>query len=170
MEPEAPFAGPVTPETLPAIWEQVAETVGGVRRERLRLAGAPTLVNAHTVLLKFPAECSLAYEGCAAEATLEVLRNVLRKLTGADMQVRVELLPPDPRTTAAKAARGPSGAVERAKDLMRLPLFAKASQVLGAQLLRVDEGFNPFQAAPLAEVAEPAPEGVVESFAESPAS
>jgi hypothetical protein len=44
--------------------------------------------------------------------------------------------PPPPSAT-------PAAATDRRKDLLQLPLFKKAADVLGAQLVKVDEGYSP---------------------------
>ena len=72
-----------------------------------------------------------------------MIRQVLKRVTGKEWSVRVEQLA---GVTAGPAPPGvaiPPRPEQRAKDLLRLPLFRKAAEVLGAQLVRVDDGFDP---------------------------
>ena len=163
---------------MPGVWAEVLETLGMVRKEQLKVVGTPAIIGPNTLAVRFPHEYTSAYTMCSSDATLEVLRNVLRKITGRDCQVRVELLPPSPAAAHRNGAAnghangsapvaappkpfGHGGPVERTKDVLRLPLFVKAAEALGAQLLRVDDGFNPFAAAALADDAADAPAEIV---------
>lgn len=147
------------PKEFAVVWREVLDGVGQVRREQLKSAGLPAILGPNSLAIRFPADYSSAYESCRTDATQEILRNLLRKLTGDEWVVRVELLaaaakPPMPLPNGSANGHGlptafsPSGGpVERTRSLMQLPLFAKAAEALGAQLLRVDDGFNPHAVA-----------------------
>ena len=150
------------PKEFAQVWRGVLDTVGMVRRNSLELAGLPAILGPSSLAIRFPAGYSSAYELCRTDATQEILRNLLRQQTGSEWIVRVELLPSTakPPTPVAPSANGvatysPSaGPVERTRTLMQLPLFVKAAETLGAQLLKVDDGFNPHAAAEAEAVPE----------------
>jgi hypothetical protein len=74
---------------------------------------------------------------------------VLRRITGQTIAVKAELVGGPPPTQQAKPADSQSSRpTDRRKQLMELPLFRKAGEVLGAQLWHLDEGFNPTVARP----------------------
>ncbi len=140
-----PAPGDVSPETLPAVWERVLQEVGPMRRGQLQFAGLPAILGPNSLAIRFPAGYSSAYDSCASESGVEVIQRALKRITHKDWLVRVEL-------ASGPVGSPPPGAVparpeQRTKDLLQLPLFKKAADVLGAQLVRVDEGFDP-QAVP----------------------
>ena len=164
--PPAPGTGDITADNLAGVWGRVLDTVGVVRREQLKSAGSPAIIGPNALAVRFPADYSSAYESSATDATLEVLRKVLGKVTGRECFVKVELLPaavnkggPPAGVTGANGVHGTNGVrgphdppdpprpADRARDVLRLPLFARAADVLGAQLLKIDDGFNPHAVA-----------------------
>ncbi len=129
-------------EPFAAVWERVLQDVGMMRATQLRLAGLPAILGPNSLVIRFPTGYSSAYESCASESGTEVIRQVLKRVTGKDWSVRVEQVagvaaPPLPGMTP------PPRPEQRARDLLQLPLFRKAADVLGAQLVRVDDGFDP---------------------------
>ena len=168
--PPAGTSGDITAANLAAVWGRVLDTVGLVRKEQFRLADAPAIIGPNALAVRFPAPYSSAYASCATDATLEILRKVLAKITGKECFVKVELLPATAAVVTTPGANGATGVgsppaarpPDRAKDLMSRPLFAKAADALGAQLLRIDDGFNPDVVAVIdpGPAPEPAPFGV----------
>jgi hypothetical protein len=73
------------------------------------------------------------------------MQEALRRVTGQAISVRVEI----DTSAAAKAvvnvspATAAPAAIDRKKTLGALPLFKKASEVLGAQIWHMDDDFNP---------------------------
>jgi hypothetical protein len=125
------------------VWERVLQDVGPMRGAQLRYAGLPATFGPNSLVIRFPPDYSSAYESCASESGTEVIRQALRRATGKEWSVRFE------QAAGADAGPVPQGAAppprpeQRAKDLLQLPLFRKAADVLGAQLVRVDDGFDP---------------------------
>lgn len=114
-----------------------------MRGTQLRIAGLPAIIGPNSLAIRFPTGYSSAYESCASESGTEVIRQVLKRATGKEWSVRVEQVA---GTTAGSPPPGttpPPRPEQRAKDLLQLPLFRKAADVLGAQLVRVDDGFDP---------------------------
>jgi len=146
------------PLTLPAIWERVRQDVGMMRGAQLQEAGLPAILGPNALAIRFPPGYSSAYDACANETGLEAIRKALLKVTGKDWSVRVEQVVGKAPAPAAKADSRPAPEpATRKSSLMSLPLFQKAAEALGAQLLRADEGFNPnaADAKPTATEADP---------------
>ena len=135
--------GDITAANLPAIWSHVLQDVGMVRGKQLELTGLPAIIGPNTLAIRFPTTYSAAYDSCATDASQEVIRRVLKKVTGKDCQVRVERTNEQAVGVAPTANAAPNPP-DRKKDLLQLPLFQKAMSTLGAQLMRVDDGFNPY--------------------------
>jgi len=141
-QPVAPI-GDESTGAFPVVWERVLQDVGPMRSTQLRTTGLPAILGPNSLVIRFPTGYSSAYESCASESGIEVIRQVLKRVTGKEWSVRVEQLA---GVTAGPAPPGvaiPPRPEQRAKDLLRLPLFRKAAEVLGAQLVRVDDGFDP---------------------------
>jgi len=84
---------------------------------------------------------------------VEKIREALRSLTHQTVSVRIDLVsggtpPPRPKSDEALTPK-PTPAVSRRKELMQLPLFKKAADVLGAQLVMDDPEFNPSAETPV---------------------
>jgi DNA polymerase-3 subunit gamma/tau len=126
-----------------AVWERVLQEIGPMLRATLQTHATPAILGPNSLALRFPADYSSAYD---AGATEEAVRRVLRTVTHQEWTVRVERQLAGP--TATNLATTPPPRQDRTKDLLQLPLFKKAVEVLGAQLVRVDEGFNPTPPAP----------------------
>ena len=135
--------GDITAANLPAIWSHVVQDVGMVRGKHLETSGLPAIIGPNTLAIRFPTTYSAAYDSCATDASQEVFRRVLKKVTGKDCQVRVERTNEQAVGLPLTANVAPNPP-DRKKDLLQLPLFQKAMSTLGAQLMRVDDGFNPF--------------------------
>ena len=148
--PAVPAPTPdLTTATLPGVWPRVLQEVGPMRGKQLELAGPPAITGPRSLIVRFPANYTSAYDGCGSEAGTEVLRAALKRVTGGDWHVRVEQAPPDP-PPAAGDRPGPAGPVDRKKELLGLPLFKRAADVFGAKLLQVDDGFDPAGGDPAA--------------------
>ena len=115
-------------------------------RATLQTHAAPAILGPNSLAIRFTAGYSSAYDAGAIE---EAVRRVLRHLTQKEWNVRAEK---QIAVTANGVTTTPPPRQERAKDLLQLPLFKKAIEALGAQLVRVDEGFNPAPAPKPEEV------------------
>ena len=130
-------------EAFPTVWERVIQDVGPMRGTQLRTAGLPAIFGPNSLVIRFPTGYSSAYESCASEPGTEVIRQALKRATGREWSVRVEQVAGPASGSLPPGAAPPPRPEQRAKDLLQLPLFRKAADVLGAQLVRVDDGFDP---------------------------
>jgi hypothetical protein len=127
----------------------VLEEVGPIRANHLRAAGLPAIFGPNSLALRFPAGYS-AYDYCADDRTTGLIQSALKRITGSDWSVRVDQAS---GTGNGSHQRVGQPAPDRRKDVLQLPLFRKAAEVLGVQLLKVDDGFSPATTA-----AEPIPD------------
>ncbi len=132
---------PVSGESFPKIWERVLQEIGPVRGNHLRQAGIPAIIGPNALAIRFPVAYSAGYEACGSDEGLAAIRTTLRRISGNEWTVRVEKghsngPVPEPLPAPVQPA-------DRKKDLLQLPLFRRANEILGAQLMRVDDGFAP---------------------------
>jgi DNA polymerase-3 subunit gamma/tau len=136
-----PAAATPDPTDVSAVWARLLDEVGPIRAANLRQASETAIIGPTSLAIRFARGYSSAYEACASENGLEVLRLALKRATGRDWTVRVDLInglaPPAavPAPTATPA--------RTTKDVLQLPMMRTAAEVLGAQLVKVDDGFDP---------------------------
>jgi len=134
------FSGELSPATWPALWAGVVAEVGMIRGRNLEPAGLPAILGPNAVEVRFPAGYTSQYDAIHHESSQEVIRRTLKMQTGRDVQLVVTIAAATVERPAYTAAVAP----DRKKDLMQLPIFVKAVSALGAQLIKVDDGFNPY--------------------------
>jgi DNA polymerase-3 subunit gamma/tau len=107
----------------------------------LKFASSHAIFGPNALAIRFATAYSDAYEACATERNVERVQEVLRLLTGQSVLVRFERVAGPALPSAASPT--PPSAAGRRKELMQLPLFKRAAEVLGAQLVADDPAFNP---------------------------
>jgi hypothetical protein len=117
-------------------------------RSELEKAGVPAIFGPNTLVLRFASEYNSQREYCQDPKRVEKLEGVVRSLTGQAVTIRIESGGGGPEA----ANRPPAVAEEtdssqsrhrRQRDeAQREPLVKRAIEVLGAQIVRVDEGFG----------------------------
>jgi DNA polymerase-3 subunit gamma/tau len=114
------------------------------------------IIGPNSLAFRFGNVYTDAYERCNDARTTESLQAALKKATGAEWQVRFELLAastevanaPTPESGPANPAAKPTAAsptrvTTSHQELLKLPMFARAAEVLGATLVKFDEEFSP---------------------------
>ncbi len=137
---------PLTEAALPNLWArflQNAEEKFPLFAKQLSLASSYAIFGPNSLAIRFPSGYAHAYDACATEANVQRIQDLLRRLTGQTVTVRIEL----DRTASAPerhaTAHQPPAPLDKKKSLATLPLFKKASEALGAQIWHVDDDFNP---------------------------
>lgn len=138
---------PLSEATLRAVWDrflECAEEKSPILASSLRFASSYAIFGPNSLAIRFPAGYSQAYTACVGETPTQRIQDLLRRVTGQPIAVRVELdrTATAPATAPARAS-APAPATDRKKALAALPLFKKAGEALGAQVWHVDEDFNP---------------------------
>ena len=132
---------PLAVGTISTIWERILQEVGPVRGNHLRLADLPAIIGPNTLAIRFPLDYTVPYDACANETGTRALQTAIRRVTGSDWTIRFEKrAATDRKADAVPPSVSP---VESKNDVRQLPLFRHATRVLGAQLMKVDEGFAP---------------------------
>jgi len=132
---------PLTPETIPEVWEQALGRVGPILAAGFRRSARQRLMPPASLVIGFPANGTKDRDHCMDSSRTGRLEEVLKKLTGRAVTVRYELLPESESPPAPEEVRAPRPAQLRQAALQE-PLVKGAVEKLGAQLLKADEGFG----------------------------
>ncbi len=137
--------------SLPQLWSQLIEKLGPIRGSQLQQAGMPAILGPNSLAIRVPSTYTSAYESLATEATIDAIRNHLSKLSGQTWSIRVEKSQDHAvQDVAIERPRAVESGVMRTKDVMELPMFKSLSESLGAQIVKIDPGFNPSAVAVVA--------------------
>lgn len=152
----------ISPQTLPELWDRLIrqfEEQAPVLASYLRLANLPAIFGPNALAIRYLGEYSHAYDFCATDRNAAKIQETFRKLTGQPVVLKFERTttgspPPNPAASAKPAPAKPYGTKN---GLMALPLFRRAAEVLGAQLTRADEAFDPTAAVPAPQAEDKSP-------------
>jgi DNA polymerase-3 subunit gamma/tau len=154
--------GPValTDETLPAVWSEVLAQAPRLFASDLEKAGNPAISGPNTLVLRFPARYNAAREYCQEASRVTRVEEVLKRLTGQSWQLRIEAISggvsADPNSgddTVTQQSRHRRQRAEAEQE----PLLKRAIDVLGAQIVHLDDDFG------AARVARPGPPEATEA-------
>lgn len=160
-EPSGPI--PLTPEKVGEVWSECLRRLADrfpILANHLKQALPPAISGPNTVVIRFPAPYNLAYEACSQnEHFARRLEETLQAVTGQPVAVRYERVPwpggsgPKEEESSVSAAgsasavpspgSGPASGSDPRRPWLDWPLFRKAIETLDAQVIRVDEGFQP---------------------------
>jgi DNA polymerase III subunit gamma/tau len=143
-----PAAGPIplTPETVGLVWLQVLAQVGPMLASELGKAGDVAISAPNTLVLRFPARYNLLREQCQEPGRVARVEDVLRRVTGQACTLRFEIGGAEPAVSPATAEEAPEASLSRSRRLraeaMKQPLLKRAIDLMGADILRMDDGFG----------------------------
>jgi DNA polymerase-3 subunit gamma/tau len=152
--PEAPDRAapiPLSEQSLPQIWEATLAQVGPMMAAELQKGGAPAIFGPNALVIRFPARYNQAREFCQATDRVGRIEAALLKLTGHACQLRLESmsgLPDDSSPAESDTADLPSRYRRNRAEALNEPLLKRAIDVLGAQVVQVDDGFGTAPTAP----------------------
>jgi DNA polymerase-3 subunit gamma/tau len=157
----APLA--LTTESLPQVWQQVLAQVGPVLGSELGKADIPAISGPNTLVLRFASRYNFQRERCQDPARLGRIEEALRKVTGRAYALRIEAGAGAPDTDASSAhgsgaaETSPERARRQRDEVLQAPLIQRAVETLGAQVIRLDDGFGaaPATAGSQGETARP---------------
>jgi DNA polymerase-3 subunit gamma/tau len=138
----------LTPESLPEIWPQIIEQAGMALGVHLRKAHFPAISGPNTLAITFGPSYNHSYERCQEPAQVTSLEGLLRKLTGQTWKVKLELTSAavDPSASSAPGAEDTETSLARARrekeEALKAPLLKRAVDVLGAQVVQMEDGFK----------------------------
>ncbi len=156
-KPNGPSAA-ASPDMAEGIWPRLKAEIGPVIAARLAQTPLlPAIFGPTSLAIRFPNGYTAAVEFLREERSGDELRKALKKITGRDWQVRIDELPADPNAAPVASANGKAPAnvaavPGRRSDFLQLPFIQAAVEMLGAQLMKVEEGFDPSPARALGTV------------------
>jgi DNA polymerase-3 subunit gamma/tau len=162
--PEAPKKKPLTDvepartggatslaaESLAQVWQEVLAQVGVLLANELHKAGLPAISGPNTLVLQFPSRYNLSREHCQNPTNVTRIEDTLKKVTGQVWHLRIESVSEagvsEPPGTNGRDIETPISQSRRQRqEAMQLPLVKRVMEVMGAQILGVDEGFGSAQ-------------------------
>jgi DNA polymerase-3 subunit gamma/tau len=135
----------LSPDSVPQVWEQVINQVGPMLASVLKKAQLPAIFGPNTLVLRFPSSYNSEREHCQQPANVARVEEVLRRITAHGWNVRIESTGGDGESAkkAPDDTENPQSRYRRQRvEAMNEPLVRRAMEVLGAQLVDVDEGFG----------------------------
>jgi DNA polymerase-3 subunit gamma/tau len=111
----------------------------------LEKAGLPAILGPKTLVLRFGSGYNLQREYCQDPARLARTEEALRKATGHAWSIRIDLVSNDAATLSVSAAdteKSQTRYRRQRTEALQEPLVKKAAEVLGAQIVSMDEGFG----------------------------
>ena len=142
----------VEAEPFSRTWDKVLEQVGPMLAAYLgKMSELPAISGPNSLAITFSAPYSSAYETVRGERNQDTLRRALKHVTGREWAIRLELTPEPVANGVHETSPPPPVTAARTRnELLGLPLFVAAADVLGAQLMRTDDGFDPLALPPTA--------------------
>ncbi len=141
-EPDGPASNSlavVTAGNLGELWARLRAESGQVIAGRLAQTSLlPAIIGPNALAIRFPNGYTAAVEYLRNDHGTEELRKTLKKITGTEWQIRIDELPPDPKATVQVAVPG-----SNRNDVLQLPFILAAVEVLGAQVMKIEDGFDP---------------------------
>jgi DNA polymerase-3 subunit gamma/tau len=141
-------AGPVllTEDTLAQVWQQTLALVGPVLAGQLQKARPPAIFGPNCLVLRFPAQYNTQRDYCQDSASVARVEEALRKVTGQPCQFRVEGAGGDALANSTETADDPAHSQSRYRrqraEAEQEPLLKRALEILGAQVVHLDDGFG----------------------------
>jgi hypothetical protein len=154
-EPAGPTV-PLTESTRDAVWTKVLSEVGFTIAGVLKKASSLAIPGPNALVMRVSQRYNVPGGAILDSTQLARVEDVLHKITGQPCNVRVEFIKDEePAADAGRSAVAPPTAQARQQraEILQMPLVKKAVEVLGAQLVRADEGFGA-PAVPVPDTAE----------------
>ncbi len=154
-EPDSPASNSlavVTTGNLGELWARLRAESGQVIAGRLAQTSLlPAIIGPNALAIRFPNGYTAAVEYLRNEHGTEELRKTLKRITGTEWQIRIDELP-----FGSKAIIPTAIPSSNRHDVLQLPFILAAVEVLGAQVMKIEDGFdpNPVRALVPAEVGD----------------
>ena len=147
VEPaENGVATPLSEANLEQIWSRTLTEVGPFLANELRKIDSVAIFGPNALAIRFPIDYDLSGNtwDTARRARIE---EVLRKITGHTCSLRIETVssisPAGAAPQASEPAESPQSRSRRQRaEILKQPLLNRAVELLGAQVVHMDEGFD----------------------------
>jgi DNA polymerase III subunit gamma/tau len=125
------------------IWPQILGSVGPMMSNFLEKAGLPAIIGPNSLVLRFSVDYNQAREYCQEPARLAKIEEAVRKGTGHTWILRVEGgASPAPAMAPETPPPAPQPRRNHRAEAEKEPLVKRALDALGAQIVRVEDGFG----------------------------
>ncbi|HEX5269339.1 MAG TPA: DNA polymerase III subunit gamma/tau [Gemmataceae bacterium] len=144
-EAAAPSALPLSEETLPRVWQDVLAQAGPLMARQLEKSHPPAIFRPNTLVLRFDSRYNSEREHCSEPSRVQRIEESLRKVTGHAWQLRIESVGSGAvaaQNEAADATTPPPRSRLKRAEAAQEPLLKRAADVLGAQVVHMDDDFG----------------------------
>src|SRR5262249_45304205 len=145
--PGSPAA--LTEATLPQIWPTILAQLGGFLGNHLEKAGLPAISGPNHLVIRFPSGYTNESEYCQ-KASDRILK-VIRETAGETWNLRIQSAGGEGASSQPPIAASIESSLSRNRrqreEAEKEPLIQKAMEVLGAEIVRIDDGFGAAPAA-----------------------
>src|SRR5439155_10840322 len=128
------------------IWKEAVHQIGPMLGSQLEKASDVAISGPNTLVLRFPMSYNFEREHCQEPASVARIEEVLRRITGRAWNIRMESLGGSAAASPAPAAGDEANSQSRYRhqraEALQEPLVKRAIDVLGAQIVQVDDGFG----------------------------
>ncbi|MBM4068337.1 MAG: DNA polymerase III subunit gamma/tau [Planctomycetes bacterium] len=141
----------LTAENVPIIWSQLLTQIGPMLASILGKSENVAISAPNTLVVRFPPGYNLDENHYLDPTRVSRLEELLGKLTGRPCKVRIEASSPNASQAAVSreaaavsetATSSPTSFRRSRQEAMQVPLVTRAMEVLGAQIVQIDEGFG----------------------------
>jgi DNA polymerase-3 subunit gamma/tau len=137
---------PLSEETLTAVWQRVMESVGPMQAAILGKIGNVAIFGPNTLVLRFPSSYNQVESHYLDPTRVARIEDLLRQITGQACIVRLDASKADTPPPDGSAAEDTETSLSRTRrqraEAARQPLVTRAMEVLGAQIVQMDDGFG----------------------------
>ncbi len=142
----APVPLSLSEEMLPRVWQAVLAQVGPMMASQAEKAGPPAIFGPNALVLRFDSRYNAEREYCSEPARVQRIEELLRQVTGHACQLRIESVGSGAATAPAEAVAEATTSQPRSRlkraEAVQDPLLKRAVDVLGAQVVHVDDDFG----------------------------
>jgi DNA polymerase-3 subunit gamma/tau len=136
----------LTPESIPNIWQQVLTESGFALQAELRKTKSPAISGPNALVLSVSRRYNAP--GCffLDSTRLGKVQDILSKIVGRACSIGIEWIdePAESASPGVKSVTAKAAGQQRQQraEWMQIPFVKKATDVLGAQIMRADDGFG----------------------------
>jgi hypothetical protein len=143
-EPSQPIQRNLTDATMPAIWQQLLADSGLAFQAELRKVQNTAISGPNSLVIQVSRGYNAPGSLFADALRLNKLAESLGCILGQPASIRVEWTDEPAQAVGTKSAAAVALGQQRQlrAELMQIPFVKKASDVLGAQIIRADEAFG----------------------------
>ncbi len=137
---------PLAPENVPLIWQQVHNQVGPLLASDLKKGTSLAISGPNTLVVRFPSSYNHPGNPFLDPVRLGRVEEALRKITGQACTLRQEYQGEEAAAASSGAPEESETPVSRSRrqreEALSQPLVRRAMEVLGAQIVHLEEDFG----------------------------